>query len=801
MTFKNAAPRLSVLVLTLTSSFAPIGDMPLHAQGSSVERSSEDAARSMNKGRGASRDSVRRAVLKHRGEVLRARDDVRAADQRDAALLSDASVADKPLSPASSRNGDRTRVAVREIGPEFGPSFAVAGFIINRENPRQILLPTARRIFRSSNGGRHWFPVDLVSRRGFADGTFFVRRDPGNPNVLFAVKESLFSPGVAEQGLYRSTDFGTTWTRLESISETPADCAINEASSSEVLVLSQFPLEHEPVWRSDDGGVTFEPQIGTGLPKGILDEESGEFLVAPIYTNIATTPADPNIVYVVLYLDEAGVYSPAVYKSVDRGRTFSRLEGSPPRPLQVFPHPTRANVVFVQNDGASPNIYRSLDGGESFEPVTTGLPADKVNFFVAFDAGNPSFVFVAGEGGLFRSTNGGDRFQPLGLTDDQLGFGATTGSVDPTDPGVIYVNTYRGNFKSVNGGATFMPINGGWRAASARHIAFDNDRKPNLYVAASSGGGILRTRNRGPRYERVPHPSELDGTAQLAIAPTDPDTIFAGTGDGLWRTSDGGRSWARAEVDPASVVFTDEAEIAVDPTDANNVYFVTASRFGSPGFYRSTDAGSTFQRTYFDPDVVFGTRLTDLAIDPRNPTVIFAGSGAIFGMDAGPLRSADGGVSFSSGPLQHSTIKEIVIDPNDPDTVYLAGIVQLVAPGPCGPGGCPPPDPNRAVVRSTDGGTTYSPADAGLQDPSVPSGVVRVIGMVIDPRDSRRLYLWTTSGLFRTTDRGTSWTLLEGDQTVRVAGYGNTIAIDPQKPNRLYLAGAAILEVEVGRDR
>jgi hypothetical protein len=73
--------------------------------------------------------------------------------------------------------------------------------------------------------------------------------------------------------------------------------------------------------------------------------------------------------------------------------------------------------------------------------------------------------------------------------------------------------------------------------------------------------------------------------------------------------------------------------------------------------------------------------------------------------------------------------------------------------------------------------------------------------MVIDPRDSRRLYLWTISGLFRTTDRGATWALLEGVQTVRAAGYGNTIAIDPQKPNRLYLAGAAILEVEVGRDR
>lgn len=52
-----------------------------------------------------------------------------------------------------------------------------------------------------------------------------------------------------------------------------------------------------------------------------------------------------------------------------------------------------------------------------------------------------------------------------------------------------------------------------------------------------------------------------------------------------------------------------------------------------------------------------------------------------------------------------------------------------------------------------------------------------------------------------TSDRGTTWTLLEGDETVKAAGFGHTIAIDPKKPKRLYLAGATVLEVEIRHRR
>jgi photosystem II stability/assembly factor-like uncharacterized protein len=625
-----------------------------------------------------------------------------------------------------------------------------------------------------------WTPADLISSQGFADGTYYVRQDPGNPQVLFAVKETFSGP--AEGGLYRSEDFGGTWTWIETAFSYPIDCAINESSSDVVLVLSQFPLDepYEPLWRSEDGGQTFEPQLDSGLPKAIFDPDTKEYLAVPYFSNIATTPADPNIVYVVQYFDEMGYYPPSIYKSTDGGITFSRLEGGPSSPLQVFPHPTQPNILFVQTNTPAPNIYRSTDGGVSFEPMTNGLPSNRANYFVAFDARNPLYVYVAGVGGFLRSVNGGDSFQPLGLTTEQLGLGATTASVDPMNSNIIYVNTNRGNFKSFNGGVTFLSINNGWRAAGANHIAFDNDSNPNLYLAVPLGIGLLKTNSRGKHFEKIPGPVDPRSVTLLAIAPTNPNMIFAGTSNtGLFRTTDGGASWTPATIDTGLTHFTNfDSEIAIDPNNPNNVYFVS-SNFGLGGFYRSTDAGSTFQRTNINLDI--SKRFSDLAIDPMHTNVIFTGPGPFFGMNYGPLKSNDSGLTFTNGPLFVSSIRDIAIDLTNSNNIYLAGRFFLTDQD----------FEDHSLVRSTDGGATYSAADGGLPEDTT------IIGVVIDPENPAQLYAWTRSGLFMTNDRGNTWTLLEGDKTVRAAGYGNTIAINPKKPNLLYLGGVAVLEVEI----
>jgi hypothetical protein len=307
------------------------------------------------------------------------------------------------------------RLTLRDVGPETGFSGSGSGFTFNR-NTRVVILPSPQRVFRSLNGGATWSPLDLAVSISSGDtprtaGSAFVRQDPRNPAVLYAV--------TAQGGhLARSTDFGATWTQLgvdywEGTSLFNfADSAVHEALPNVVLALRRTSeeLNGPALWRSEDGGATFTPQWNSGLPQENIDPDTGEGCV-PDYNNIATTPADPDVVYVVQPGGDNVQCPPAVHKSTDGRLTFTRLEATGPgtpievrpvAPLQVFPHPTRPGVLFVQSTfPINSAIYRSMDGGASFQLVTGGLPNQ--NFFVSFDRHNPSLVYVAGRGGVFRS--------------------------------------------------------------------------------------------------------------------------------------------------------------------------------------------------------------------------------------------------------------------------------------------------------------------------------------------------------------------------------------------------------------
>lgn len=659
------------------------------------------------------------------------------------------------------------RVTIRDIGPETGVSGSGSGFVFNRDT-RQVILPTAQRVFRSLNGGSNWSPLDT-------DGSYFVRQDPRNPQVLYAVTANSYL-------LLRSNDFGDTWTQLgDWYLFNIADVAIHEASPNVVLVLRKTGMDGNEfdgpaLWRSEDGGATFTPQWNSGLPQETYDWDTGEECF-PYYSNIATTPADPNLVYVVQQSGD-DIHCPrAIHKSNDGGLTFSRLEASPAGgPLQVFPHPTRPEVLFVQTiNPRDSTIYRSMDGGVSFQLMAGGLTNQ--NFFVSFDRNNASSVYVAGRGGVFRSQDGGDTFQPLGLTAEQLGRGATNVTVDPSDSKVIYVNTFNGNFKSVNGGFTFRAINNGWRAAVIRHIAFDNSSEPNLYLATDSG--IMRTHTRGNHFERVPHPSILNSASLLAVAPSNPNMIVAATTRStLHRTLDGGRSWTQASVDTGPVLLGSlTSQMAVDPQNSNNVYFVLSSPFEPSGFYRSVDAGATFERTY-SVDEGGG-----LAIDPIHTNIIFIGrEGA-----GRPLRrSIDSGLSFAPvGPaVLQGAVYQTLIDPNNPNNMFIAGLFTLLGE-----------DPfvlPHLLMRSTDGGATFSPADAGL----IPN-----LSFVMDPQDPARLYSWSGPGLQMTTDSGNSWNSVPADQLGKVGGWGDwAMLINPKKPNLIYVLGSSLFEIEIHDD-
>jgi photosystem II stability/assembly factor-like uncharacterized protein len=661
-----------------------------------------------------------------------------------------------------------TDVRVTDIGPEQGVSFAGAGFVINRNDPRQILVPSPAGILKSVNGGHTWSRV-------FNGGVLFLRQDPSNPSAIFATDEN----GAF---LIRSNDFFESWSFITQLgcATCHVDVAIHQASSQIVLLLAREGAQGGVLLRSNDGGETFAVQSDDGLPP-----------YGRTYTNIETTAADPNIVYVVMN-DDPIEHSGGIFKSIDGGHTFNRLEESPLRPLQVFTHPTDANVLFVQVSSAfstSPGIYRSVDGGASFQPVTGGLT--NANFFVAFDPHHPSYVYVAGQGGFFRSTDGGTTFRSTGLTREQLGLGATTATVDPANPSTIYVNTNLGNFKSVNGGVTFTSISKGWTASQATHIAFDNANNPSLFVVGPYGAGIFKTQTRGNHYDEVMNPLPLSLISSsawpelIAVAPSDPARIVVATSSrGVFVTRDGGQKWRRSSMDTQLRTFR---KIVIDSLNPNNVYLLANS-----GFYRSTDGGLTFESTQVSPEEF---SMQALAMDPSNPQVIYIGGYMYIDcveVDDGEggtvtecnevtalLKSTDGGVTFAAPELlEFYSLHDITVDPNNSNNVYLAGFGYAGV----------------SVMRSSDGGATFAAADAGMEfqgyNPTARE-------LVIDPRHSTRLFALTDVGLFMSRDGAASWTRVNNEVLDRADFTAHSLTIDPKRPNLLYLAGATVFEIEI----
>ncbi len=658
--------------------------------------------------------------------------------------------------------GSQFKVKVTDVGPELGESVSDVGFIINRFDTSQVLLPGLQSVFKSRNGGESWSHTGPVSDEGIGVQPSFIRQSPTDPQLILAGNPD---------GLYRSSDFGDSWTRL---GQSGFDYAFLPAAPNVILALVGN-TEGNTISRSEDGGITFVGETNTGLPAAEFDPDTSEPIRNPGFTSLATSLADPNAVYLVLNSDPTGYYLPAIYKSSDGGRTFAALPGGPPNPVAVFPHPTNPNVLFVQNDPPAtqqgnvpePRILRSTNGGASFDVVSTNLPTGGLFYRIIFDAHNPSTIFVAGDRGAYRSTDLGHSFQPLGLTADQLkgADGVTAFSVDPTNSNVIYVNTDRGNFKSTDSGRTFRPISNGWKNALVYNISFDQTPKANLYAALGGGNGVVRTRDRGKSYERIADPIDptdfSDRVRSFAFSATQPNVIFAGTLDaGLFRSLDSGRSWAQCYIDIGVPGFrAQDSEIAVDPTNGSNVYFAATDAFagGGQGFYRSTDGGATFHLT-------LDAGLTAMAIDPMHPNVLYAGDR--FGATPTLLKSSDGGLTFTS--LAASGYPQrIFVDPSNPNVVF-----QCFGD----------------LLRSNNGGATFLPAAIGLP---------AILDVAMDPQNPNRLYAWTVGGLFMTTDQGASWILVEADKSVKAAGNVGTMVVDPKNSNLVYISNFSVFEISI----
>ena len=281
------------------------------------------------------------------------------------------------------------------------------------------------------------------------------------------------------------------------------------------------------------------------------------------------------------------------------------------------------------------------------------------------------------------------------------------------------------------------------RSGRVADVTIDPNDRATWYVAVASGNAF-KTTNRGTTWEPIFENYPVYSTSTIVIDPTNSNVLWLGTGEnngqrsvgygnGVWRSRDAGASFEHMGLDESEHI----GNIVIDPRDSDTVYVAAQGPLwragGDRGLYKTTDGGATWERMLHISE---DTGISQVAMDPRNPDVLYA----------------------SSWQRRRHT-----------------GL--LVAGGPEG-----------GIHKSDDGGATWRKLSKGL--PSPDRHDIGRIGLAISPHNPDVVYALIAasddaSGFYRSTDRGESWEK-RSDYICVDPQYYMEIFPDPHRPGRIY---------------
>jgi photosystem II stability/assembly factor-like uncharacterized protein len=557
---------------------------------------------------------------------------------------------------------DANRLYVAVMGHPYGPN-------------------AERGVYRSLDGGATFERVLFTDENA---GAFDVTIDPSDARTLYASLWSARQPpwettagGSFERipsgsGLYKSTDGGTTWTRLEGGLPTQAQglgrvsVAVAPIDPKRVYAFADLPNDHGGVFRSDDAGATWQPMNRT--PR-----------IAERGSDLATVGVDPrnrDVVYVT---------NTSTYKSVDGGKTFDALRGAPGGDdyQSIWIDPNDPRVIML---GSDQGAVITLNGGATWSSWYNQPTAQF--YHVITDDGFPYRVYggqqESGSAGvLSRGNDGAITFRdwhPVGT--EEYGYVAP----DPLHPGIVFGGKVS-RWDARTGQARNVGPIVSWRSdpryrfRRTAPLAFSPADKRTLYLA---GNVVFATADYGAHWKIIspdltrPNPAtppNLGVFAQtaearkphrgviyaLGLSPRDRNVIWAGTDDGLvWRTADGGAHW-RDVTPPGGGAWAKISIIDASPFDAASAY-VAVNRFRldeqRPQLFRTHDGG----KSWAEIDRGIEAAPTNVVrADPQRRGLLYAGT------ERGVWVSFDDGASWSSLRLNlpATSVRDLVVHGDD----------------------------------------------------------------------------------------------------------------------------------------
>ncbi|MEQ8574121.1 MAG: glycosyl hydrolase, partial [Fulvivirga sp.] len=265
------------------------------------------------------------------------------------------------------------------------------------------------------------------------------------------------------------------------------------------------------------------------------------------------------------------------------------------------------------------------------------------------------------------------------------------------------------------------------------------------YIGAASGG-LWKTTDRGLNWEPIFDDQEASSIGSVALAPSDPDQVWVGTGetfvirpahamgDGIYKSSDAGATWTNMGLEKSGRI----GRVIIHPTDTNIVYAAVLGHTYGPqqdkGVYKTTDGGKSWKKILFVDE---GTGAADLAMDPQNPNILYAAMWSI-NINTWGLRSGGAG------------------------------------------GG---------IYKSTDGGESWEP----MTKNGLPGGKDHPVGKTAvavshsNPNVVYALFEIESPALYRSDDKGESWTLQTRNHDIAErAPYYTRLTVAPDNPDEVY---------------